>query len=356
MNNRILRSVTAVCFVCVFSVLMCAFFIDDVHAAQVAAGKTTKNEQTFKVKLTEGTALVTVRDYDSWVYAQLQETGSDELGTALNGENVLAEIDQRKSFTVPIRKTGTYYLYLHGVNEGTYYTIQQYTTGGTLKSGSPKTGTSFGDNQTVSFYRIKVPAAGKLRVTVKDASPRYAGYSKIQLKKGDNVVSGEEHLIKGLGFSTVYGVSQGTYYIGVRSSSELYKITATFKSVKQHKYGTKKGNAVLIAKGNEAAGVIEPGDTSARWYRIDLPKGKGGKKTITISSDNNNFDLAGGTACTFSYKTKSGKKYQSVSDKYILNTDKQSYQFSTWANKVRTVYVKIAASGNCCGTYTVSWK
>lgn len=348
----------AICCVCIFLVLMCAFFVDESHAAQVATGKTSKKEQTVKMKLGQGTALITVKDADSWVFAQIQDSGNDTMGTAVNGDTLLTTIGQKQSFTVQVKTAGTYYLYLHGENAGASYTVQHFAPGGTLKSGVPMTGTSFADDETVSFYRINIPRNGSLRISAKDAGCRYYGYSKIRLKKGDKIVSGEEHLISGLDYTTTYGVSKGTYYIGVRSSSELYKLTAKFKSVKIAKFSTERGKAANIARKSAASGVIEPGDATVRWYKAVLPakSKKSSKRKITLSAVNNNVDFAANISVDLYYKTRSGKKYVNAHEKYLLNNSTTALDFGTWKKKKRKVLLRIAAEGNISGAYTVTWK
>ena len=360
MRKSSIRSITTICFVCTAMILMCAFFVDEVHAAKTISGTTSKKEQTVKVKLSKGTSMITVQDTDSWVFAQLQSSGGDKIGTALNGDNFLAELGQKGSFTVAVKTEGTYYLYLHGENSGATYTIKQYSPSGTLKSGKPKTGTSFADNTTVSYYKIKVPSTGTLKVTAVDASCRYPGYSKLQLKKGNSIVSGEEHLIKGLGYTTTYGVSKGTYKIGVRSSSELYKITATFQKVGQSSFGSSKKKAALMGRDKLYSGVIEAGSKKAKWYKFDIPskassKNGSGKRVLTISSENNNFNLDGGIKFVFVFKKTVDKKEKKVTETHVLSSDTQSYTFSAWKKKKRTVHVKVIGQ-DANGSYSLSWK
>ena len=344
--------------VCIFLLLMCAFFVDETHAASVVSGTTTRNEQTIKMTLKAGTAVITVKDNDSWVFAQIQKAGKHKLNKAVNGEMALAGLGQQKTFTVQVKTKGTYYLYLHGVNKGASYSVQQFSAGGDLKNGVPRLGTSFADNTSILYYRIEVPGTGTLRVSVKDASYLYHGYSKIQLKKGSSYMSGEEHLIKGLGFATTYGVTKGVYYIGVRSSSELYKITADYTAVKTASYGETKSSASTIARKAAAKGIFEPVAQTTRWYRIDLPD-KSANKTkskITVKAVTNNRDLAGGVTFAFRYKTKKNGKYIAASKSCLLNNDEQTYYFGLWTGKTRKVYVKVTSTGSASGLYTIKWR
>ena len=347
-----------ICCVCIFLLLMCAFFVDGSYAAQIKSGTTTRKEQTVKLNLKAGAAVITMSDTNSWVFAQLQTTGNNKLAKAVNGEKTIANLGQKKTFTVQVKKEGTYYLYLHGINSGAAYTVQQFYAGGILKSGTPLLGTSYADNKSIIFYSIKVPDTGVLRVTVKDASYLYPGYSKIQLNKGKSHMSGEEHLIKGLGFSTVYGVSKGTYNIGVRSSSELYNITASFSKVATSAYGKTKAGAVLIERTVTTKGIIEPVGQDDRWYKIVLPE-KSDKHTsrkIHVRVLSNNRILDGGIAVTFRYKTTAGGKTQTKTKKHIMNNDEQNFEFKQWKNKTRPVYIKVASAGGLSGLYEISWK
>ena len=360
MRKSSIRSITTICFVCTAMILMCAFFVDEVHAAKTISGTTSKKEQTVKVKLSKGTSMITVQDTDSWVFAQLQTSGGNKIGTAVNGDNFVADLGQKGSFTVPVKTAGTYYLYLHGENSGATYTIKQYAPSGTLKSGKPKTGTSYADNTSVSYYKIKVPSTGILQVAATDASIRYPGYSKVQLMKGKTTVSGEEHLIKGLGFTTTYGVSKGTYKIGVRSSSELYKITATFRKTGQSAFGKSKKSATPMDREKTYVGVIEAGSKAAKWHKFDIPskassKNGAGKRVLTISSQNNNFNLEGGIKFVFVFKKTVDKKEKKVTEAHVLSSDTQSYTFSAWKKKKRTVYVKVIGQ-DANGSYSLSWK
>lgn len=358
MNTKTIRSAAAIFCVCIFLLLMCAFFVDAAHAASVTSGTTTRKEQTIKMTLKAGVAVITVKDKDSWVFAQLQKAGKHKIGKAVNGEMMLAGLGQQKTFTVQVKDKGTYYLYLHGVNKGASYTVQQFSAGGDLKNGVPRLGTSFADNTSILYYRIEVPGTGTLKVSVKDASYLYPGYSKIQLKKGSSYMSGEEHLIKGLGFATTYGVTKGVYYIGVRSSSELYKITAGYTAVKPAAYGESRSGAAAIARKTTAKGIFEPVAQTTRWYRIDLPE-KSANKTkskITVRAVTNNRDLAGGVTFSFRYKTKKKGKYVAATKKCLLNNNEQTFYFGLWAKKARTVYVKVTSTGNASGLYTIKWR
>ena len=344
-----------ICCVCIFFFLMCAFFVDASHAAGVARGTTTKKEQTIKLNLSAGTALITVSDADSWVYAQLQLTGENKLGTAVNGDTLLAELGQKKTFTVPVRKAGAYYLYLHGTNSGAAYSVQQIAAGGKLKSGTPRLGTSYADNRTIAYYTIHVSAKGKLRVTATDASYRYPGYSKITLKKKGKLYSGEEYLFRGMGYSTVYGVKKGTYQIGVRSSSELYKITATFTEMKTLKYGKTKKEAAVIERKTKARGIVLANNKVSRWYKITLPQAvkKGQKGTITVKASNNNRSLNSGFKATLLIKKS---KKGSVKRTAVLNNSSYVKSVSLFKTKTRDVYVKVYPKNGTTGTYMITWK
>ena len=345
--------------VCIFIILMCTFFVDSADAVTtICKGTTTKKEETIEMNLSKGTCLVTVSDTDSWVYAQLQKTGGNQIGEALAGEKLLAPLGQEKTFAVRVKKAGTLYLYLHGTNAGASYQVRMVAPGGTLKSGTPLTGTSYGDNTTVVWYKMKVADSGSLKVTVKDSSYRYPGYSKVQLKKNDAVISGDEHLIGGLDYSTVYGVSKGTYYIGVRSSSEIYNITAEFTKLKQAKYGKTKKQSEVIKRKKKAYGIIEPGDATARWYRIDIPDKSSGEatRTIRIQAQNSNVNTSGGVAVRLHYKRVSNGEYFSEKEEYLLNNSEQELTFKAFKDKVRTVYVRMASASDASGAYMIYWK
>lgn len=345
-----------ICCVCVFFILMCAFFVDDAHAAFVTKGTTTRKEQTVKVNLGKGTCVITVRDNDSWVYAQLQKTGNNKLGTAVEGETLLATLGQQKTFTVPVRKAGTYYLYLHGTNKGATYSVQHVRPSGVLKSGVPRLGTSYANNHTIVFYRINIPETGTLRVTVKDASYRYPGYSKIRLRKNKKNYTGEEHLIKGLGYSTVYGVRAGAYSIGVRSSSELYNLTATFTPVKTMSSGETRREARLIARKVNARGIFAPNSSDKRWYKIELPERKkpNGKRTLIISAKNNNQDIRGGIRFTVSV-TRKGKK-RALKKTYTLNNASATRKIAVFKKMKRKVFIRVSTVRGATGSYTICWK
>ena len=355
MEKRFLRSAMTISCVCIFLVLMCAFFVEDAHAAFVAKGVTTRKEQTVAIKLSAGTCVIRIKDADSWVFGQLQTTGDNKLGTPVAGETALANLGQQKAFSVPVRKTGTYYLYLHGTNKGAEYYIDQVAPGGKLRSGVPRLGTSFADNRTVKFYRIKVPEAGILKVSVKDASYRYPGYSKIQIRKDKKVYSAEEHLLKGLGYRTTIAVKKGVYKIGVRSSSELYKITATFKKVKRTRAGSTKKEATPIARKVKVRNILTPAVSESRWYKIVIPAktDKRKKAKITIKASNNNTNIRGGIRFTL-YSRKPGKK--SVKKVYTLNNSSALKKYVALKNKERTVYVKVRALKQTTGVFSIYWK
>lgn len=358
MMKRISGPAAALGCVCVVLILMCTFFVGETYAANTISGTTTKKEQTVKVDLSKGAAVITVTDPDSWVYAQLQTSGGNTIGTAVGSANILVKLGQKQTFVVPVKEKKTYYLYLHGTNTGASYSIRNVVRGGTLTSGKAKQSTSYADNKTVIWHKIKVKNGGQLRVTVKDASYRYPGYSKVRLKKDGKLISGEEHLLKGLGFSTVYGVSAGTYQVGVRSSSELYNITAKFTAISPASYGKNKKTAPAVAEKTKTYGIIEPGSTSSRWYRIDLPAKTSGvsKRMIQIKADNSNVVTSGGVAFDLHYKRTSDGELVSVKKNYLLNNGKENLEFSVFKDKVRTVYIKVTPKESASGTYRIYWK
>ncbi len=344
--------------VCIVLILMCTFFVGETYAAAKVSGTTTKQEQTIKVSLDRGAAVITVSDADSWVFAQLQTTGSDKLGKAVSGANMLTTMGQKSTFVVPVTKAQTYYLYLHGLNAGTAYTVKSVANGGTLTSGKAKQSTSYANNESVVWHTIKVTKPGQLRVTVKDSSYRYPGYSKVRLKKNGTLISKEEHLIKGLGYSTVYGVSKGTYKIGVRSSSELYNITATFTAISPAEYGKSKKNAAAVAKKTKAFGIIEPGDSSARWYKVELPKktDKVQKRTIQLKSVNNNVNTAGSITFYAYFNRISDGETFAMTKECPLNNDVENLDFNLFSAKKRTVYIKVVSVGGASGAYRIYWE
>lgn len=343
--------------VCVVLVLMCTFFVAETYAAAVKSGTTTKKEQTIQMKLPKCTCIITVSDADSWVFAQLQTTGNNKLAAAVNGENMVTAVGQKKTFTVQVRKAGTYHLYLHGTNAGAKYSVSTVVTGGTLKSGKARLGTSYANNESVVWYKMPVKKNGQLRVTVKDASYRYPGYSKVQLKKNGKLISGDEHLIKGLGYSTVFGVKPGTYKIGVRTSSELYKLTAKFTAMKIAPYGVNQDKSGTVARKTKAFGVIEPGDSSVRWYKVVLPeRSKDEKCTIQIKAENNNRVTAGGIQFVLKYKKSVNGELVTEKKTYLLNNSKQKQQFTPFKGKNRNVYIAVSAQQGASGTYKIYWE
>ena len=358
MKDQILRSMAVLGCVCILMVLMCTFFNENTYAATAASGSTKKKEQTIKVTLEKGASIVTVKDADSWVFAQIQSTGSDKIGEALGGERLLAPLGQQKTFVVPVKTAGDYYLYLHGTNDGASYTVETVKCGGTIKNGKAKLSTSYANNKSVVWHKITINGTGKLKVTVNDASYRYPGYSKVRLKKDDTLISGEEYLIKGHKYSTVYGVSKGTYKIGVRSSSELYKITATLTERVPAKYGTSKKAAPVIAKTTDTYGIIEPGDTSTRWYRIDLPKKTDANPTriIRLEAGNSNVDTTGGVNFKLYFKSSSNGELVSVTENHMLNNAAKNLTFKLFKSQVRTVYIKVNALKGASASYRIYWK
>lgn len=344
--------------VCIFIVLMCTFFVCETYAATSVSGTTTKKEETVKVELVKGSAIITVSDADSWVFAQVQSTGGDKIGEALGGEKLLAPLGQEKSFVAPVKKAGTYYLYLHGTNAGAKYSITTVKSGGTLKNGTPKLGTSYGDNKSVVWYTVKVAKSGSLRITVNDSSYHYPGYSKVRLKKDGTLISGEEYLIQGLRYSTVYGVTKGTYKVGVRSSSELYKITLNLNELKIAKCGGDKSSAAPIKAKAKAYGVIQPGDPLESWYSVEIPvrKKEGEQHTITVSATNNNVVTTGGILVKLRYKKKVNGKEVTQKKSYLLNNSKQDIAFKAYKTKTRKVYVCVVGAEGASGTYKVTWK
>ena len=358
MMKRISGPAAALGCVCIVLFLMCTFFVGETYAANTVSGTTTKKEQTVQADLSKGAAVITVTDKDSWVYAQLQTSGGNTIGKAVGGANILVKLGQKQTFVVPVKEKKTYYLYLYGTNAGASYSVRNVIRGGTLTSGKAKLSTSYADNKTVIWHTIKVQNSGQLRVTVKDASYRYPGYSKVRLKKDGTLVSGEEHLIKGLGFSTVYGVSPGKYQIGVRSSSELYNITAKLTAISPAAYGKNKNTAPVVAQKTKTYGIIEPGSTYGRWYRVDLPAKTSGvsRRTIQIKADNSNVETSGGIRFNLQYKKTSNGELVSVKKNYLLNNGKKNLELSAFKDKVRTVYIRVLPKGGASGTYRIYWK
>lgn len=344
--------------VCIALILVCTFFVGEAHAATTVTGSTTKKEQTVKLDLKKGAVIVTVGDTDSWVFAQLQKKGGDTMSEAVGGEKILVDLGMEKSFVAPVKKAGTYYLYLHGKNDDADYSVKQITSGGTLTNGKTKTGTSFADNKTVVWHTIKIKRPGQLRVTVKDASRRYPGYSKVRLKKDDVLLTNDEHLIRGFGFSTVYAVSKGTYKIGVRSSSELYKITAEVREMTFAECGGSKSDAVTVKPGAKIYGKIEPGDATESWYKVTIPAktSSGEKHTITVSAANNNAVTSGGISVVMHYKQNKDGETVTVKKTYLLNNSKKSLELSPFKDKKRNVYIGVSSAEGATGTFSIYWK
>ena len=166
---------------------------------------------------------------------------------------------------------------------------------------------------------------------------------------------GEEYLFRGMGYSTVYGVKKGTYMIGVRSSSELYKITATFTEVVPSKYGKTKSEAAVIERNTPARGVVLAKTSTARWYKITLPEStrKGQKRAITIKASNNNKNLNSGIkAIMLIKKPKKGFIKRTA----VVNNDSFVKKLSVFKNRTRDVYVKVYPKNGTTGTYTITWK
>ena len=161
-----------------------------------------------------------------------------------------------------------------------------------------------------------------------------------------------------MGYSTVYGVSKGTYKIGVRSSSELYKITATFKAISPAAYGKSKKKAAVVAKKTKAFGIIEPGDSNVRWYKVELPKktDKVKKKTVQLKVENSNVNTAGSISFYTYFTKKIDGETFNMTKECALNNNAEKLEFSLLSSKKRIIYIKAVSVGGASGTYSIYWK
>gem|GEM_PF-5649583 len=335
--------------------LMCAFLIEDANAA-VKKGTTTRKEQTVKVELKKGVCVIIVKDKDSWVYAHLQKRGGNKKRAAIAGRNVIAPRGKRGTVAVPIREKGTYYVYLHGKNKGAKYTVRRYAPGGTLKNKVPKLGTSYMDNTTYAYYKFVSPGRGKLRIQVKDASYHYPGYSRVRLRKNKKDLVADESLISGYGYATTYGIGKGVYYIGVRSSSEVYRILAKYSRIKTRNGGKTMAEARDITKPKKVRGVIFTGNKDPKWYKILLPKSKKGKKaTLRFGASNNNADIYSSVQVRVYYYVKKNKKYKLRHKTFDLDNSSDIMDIKMRRKRTRKVFIRIKGMKGVSGTYKVSW-
>ena len=225
----------------------------------------------------------------------------------------------------------------------------------TLKSGKLFYGGT--KNNTVSYYKIKVPKNGYLHVQFQDgckaSSPSY--YIRLLNAKKKPLTHSTEWISNYTSDSTDFGVKKGTYYLAVTGagSNPVYTIKATAKAVAT-KAGAKKAKAVTLKRGKAQKGVVYAKNkkvAAKHWYRFVVTKRK--KVVFSISTKT----CLGGLRLDI----KPAKGYGSYTGYFDSSKPKDAIKLYTTRNANMTLdpgvyYVCVSGYNYGNGYYALKWK
>lgn len=200
-------------------------------------------------------------------------------------------------YKAAIPKSGTYYIELSindysGNPPAEYYNVlfaSQFFKGNdkTLKNKQWAV-TGNVDTSKPVYYKVTVSKAGVLTI---NTEAEYSSYvTLLDSKKKD--LSEDVYAYSGNEYKAVFAVKKGTYYIKVKSSSDILRIKYTFTSP-EDKSGASKSKATKMTAGKEYTGMITASDKKGTtdWYKITLTKSQKVEFEITGNVSSGNIKL-----------------------------------------------------------------
>ncbi len=320
-----------------------------VAQADVTVTKTSSSyTQVIPVKLNKGGFKLTVtagtNSASAGVYTTSNSTSGQE-AFAWAGSAYSTDVEYGS-----VAKSTTYYLRISSNGTGARVTINEYGMSKTLVNGRNVLSSSAGDGNSVSYYKINVPSRGYITLNLKNMeSTNISAYTQVYNSKLKAISGGWDYYYSSKDADGI-GVKKGTYYIGVKSSVDVYSVGYTFKKYGK-KAGSKKSKATKIKKKKSKKGVITQGGGS-QWYKFKVTKNKAPK--IYLSGKTYSGGNYGGLRATV---YKNGKK---IGGTLTLNST-----FTSTGGKV-TIYgsgsykgtyqIKISKYNTGSGAYKLKWK
>lgn len=270
--------------------------------------------------------------------------------------------DDYDTFNVKVSKGGTYYL-VFGSSSSTpaqsAFDAYYAPAGGTPSKNVAYYGSSIGSNY--SYYKAKATATGYLTISFPAGTD--GDYSKYSVKlmnssKSKNLFKGVVTVDKyGRNFITYAGVPKGTYYIGIKTTEDYYKVKWNFTKVSENS-GSTRAKAKNIYKGNTKKGTILATQTSknADWYKIKVNSSQLVKLAFTTYTGG----YSGGFRISV-YSAGKTKAFGSADFYYgdpadILSLTTKINGIDTGRLQKGTYYIKVQKYGSASGFYKLQWK
>lgn len=236
-----------------------------------------------------------------------------------------------------------------GYNSALIFSVVSTATGKTIPTNDKIYACGHTGNNTTSTFKIIVPSTGYLKLAIGDISgSKYPANVYAKTKGFSDFVS-----FNSSGNISYVGVKKGTYTFTVKTYTPIYGVKATFKKVKESKYGKKKSKAVTLKKKKTVKGLLITNSKKAHWYKFKLKKNQ--KVTLNFKTALcGSGSYTGGLKYTLyaSYDTGSGTIYDGVR--------KLPYKPYTIGMKPKlkrgTYYLKIESYNGGTGYYTIKWK
>ena len=336
------------CMLCVTPSLV------DVHAESYSVNK----NEVVQYTLEKGTYVLTLKS-DALAYGELFTSESDaKAGTGSSVvTNSYVSVDSSstsKTKVIKVTKDSEYYLSLNTNDENVSVdaTIDEVKNGGTLKLNQTMYGSSNGNNEDVSYYKLKLANDGLVDLSL---AGYYGGssYIKVCNSKKKSISGSWMYAASNTKLLKSIGLKKGTYYIAVKSYEDVYSLQASFTKLKKLG-GSKKAKARSLKKGKTIKSLaMQSGTTS--WFKYENPKNQ--KLSLVLNGKTFKGGNNGGLKITcYADKTKLGSQtfrssyYESGSVFDITHSNRSGY-----ANK-GTYYFKITTYKTGSGYFTLSLK
>ncbi len=204
-------------------------------------------------------------------------------------------------------------------------------------------------NNTTSTFKITVPSTGYLKLALGDISrATYPTTVYAKTKGFSDFVS-----FNSSGNIIYVGVKKGTYTFTVKTSTPIYGVKASFKKIKESKYGKKKSKAVTLKKKKTVKGLLITNSKKAHWYKFKLNKNQ--KVTLNFKTA-----LCGSGSYTGGLKYTLYASYDTGGGTIYDGGREISYKPSTigLGSKLKkgTYYLKVESYKGGTGYYTIKWK
>lgn len=326
----------------------------NVHAESYSVNK----NEVVQYTLDKGTYVLTLKS-DATAYGELFTSESDaKAGTGSSVvTNSYVSVDSTntsKTKIIKVTKGDEYYLSLNSNDDSTKVeaSIDEVKNGGTLTLNKTMYGSSNGNNEDVSYYKLKLANSGLIDLSL---AGYYGGasYIKVCNSKKKSISGSWMYAPSNSKLLKSIGLKKGTYYIAVKSYEDVYSIQASFSKLTKLG-GSKKSTATSLKKSKTVKSLsLQSGSTS--WFKYKNPKEQ--KLSLVLNGKTFKGGSNGGLKITcYAGKTKLGSQtfrssyYETGNVFNITHSNRDGY-----ANK-GTYYFKITTYKTGSGYYTLSLK